>query len=145
MREMLAVTSALVGQGDEGSIALVTDGRFSGATRGPMIGHVSPEAAVGGPIAAVKNGDILVIDIPQRKLSIEISRQEMRSRLKKWKAPKPHYTSGALAKYARLFSSASEGAITATDTTAKSRSSDAALARKGKWRAGGTPLAAAGK
>ncbi len=135
MREMLAVTSAIVGQGDEGSIAMVTDGRFSGATRGPMIGHVSPEAAVGGPIAAVKNGDIIVIDIPKRKLTVEISQQELRSRLRKWKAPKPRYTSGALAKYARLFSSASEGAVTAADTTAKSRSSDAALARKGKWRA----------
>ena len=112
MREMLAVTSAIVGQGDEGSIAMVTDGRFSGATRGPMIGHVSPEAAVGGPIAAVKNGDIITIDIPKRKLAVEISQQELRKRLKKWKAPKPRYTTGALGKYARLFSSASEGAVT---------------------------------
>ena len=112
MREMLAVTSAVVGQGDEGSIAMVTDGRFSGATRGPMIGHVAPEAVVGGPIAAVKNGDSIVIDIPKRKLTVEISQKELRRRLKKWKAPKPRYTSGALAKYARLFSSASEGAVT---------------------------------
>lgn len=112
MREMLAVTSAIVGQGDEGSIALVTDGRFSGATRGPMVGHVCPEAATGGPIAALRNGDILVIDIPKRKLTVELSRAELRSRLRKWKPPKPRYTSGALAKYADLFGPASKGAVT---------------------------------
>jgi len=112
MREMLAVTSAIVGQGDEGEVALLTDGRFSGATRGPMIGHVAPEAAVGGPIAAVRNGDIIVIDIPKRKLAIEISQTELTARLKKWKAPKPNYTQGVLAKYSKLFSSAAEGAVT---------------------------------
>ena len=112
MREMLAVTSAIVSQGDEGGIAMVTDGRFSGATRGPMVGHVSPEAAVGGPIAALKNGDRVVIDIPKRKLAVELSREEIARRLRKWKPPQPHYLGGALAKYARLFSSASEGAVT---------------------------------
>jgi dihydroxy-acid dehydratase len=112
MREMLAVTSALVGQGFKEDVALITDGRFSGATRGPMIGHVSPEAAVGGPIAAVRNGDLIVIDIPKRRLSVELSQKELRARLAKWKAPKPNYTRGALAKYASLFQSASRGAVT---------------------------------
>ncbi len=119
MREMLAVTSAIVGQGDEGDIALVTDGRFSGATRGPMVGHVSPEAVVGGPLAAVKNGDTIIIDIPKRKLTLDIPQTELRARLKKWKPPQPHYRHGALAKYAQLFQSASKGAITVVSENAR--------------------------
>ncbi|MFQ5912768.1 MAG: dihydroxy-acid dehydratase [Nitrospinota bacterium] len=112
MREMLAVTAALVGEGLGDSVALLTDGRFSGATHGLMAGHVAPEAAVGGPIAAVRDGDTIVFDVPARTLSVEISKKEMRSRLKDWNPPEPHYPSGVMAKYARLVSSASEGAVT---------------------------------
>ncbi len=129
MREMLAVTAALAGQGFGEDVALITDGRFSGATRGPMIGHVSPEALDRGPIAALKNGDPVAIDIPKRVLRVEISARELASRLKAWKPPKPHYTSGVLAKYAGLFSSASLGAVTsgAARSGARARS---ALARR---------------
>ena len=112
MREMLAVTAALVGEGLGESVALLTDGRFSGATHGLMAGHVAPEAAAGGPIAAVREGDEIVFDVPARTLSVEISDEEIQSRLKAWKTPEPHYTSGVMAKYARLVSSASEGAVT---------------------------------
>jgi dihydroxy-acid dehydratase len=112
MREMLAVTAALVGQGLGEEVAMVTDGRFSGATRGFMVGHVAPEAMVGGPISLVKDGDTIVLDIKKRKIDLEISKPEIRKRQKKWKPIKPHYVSGALAKYASLVSSASEGAIT---------------------------------
>ena len=112
MREMLGVTAAIVGEGLGESVALVTDGRFSGATRGLMIGHVAPEAARRGPISAIREGDIIVIDIDGRKLDIELSAQEIQSRLAQWKAPAPRYTSGVFAKYASLVSSASEGAIT---------------------------------
>ena len=112
MREMLAVTAALVGQGLGEKVAMVTDGRFSGATRGFMVGHVAPEAMVGGPISLVKDGDTIVLDIKKRKIDLEISKPEIRKRQKKWKPIKPHYVSGALAKYASLVSSASEGAIT---------------------------------
>ena len=112
MREMLAVTGALQGAGLGDSVALITDGRFSGATHGFMIAHVVPEAALGGPIAAVKNGDPIAIDVKGRRLAVEISRAEMNKRLRLWKPPKPRYTTGALAKYARLVSSASEGVIT---------------------------------
>jgi dihydroxy-acid dehydratase len=112
MREMLQVTGALQGAGLGASVALMTDGRFSGATHGFMVGHVAPEAAVGGPIAAVKDGDTIVIDIKKRRLDVELSAAEVRKRLKAVKPPKPRYTSGALAKYARLVSSASEGAVT---------------------------------
>ena len=112
MREMLSVTAALVGQGLGEKVALVTDGRFSGATRGLMVGHVSPEAMVGGPIAFVKNGDEIVIDASKGKLDLMISKSEMKRRAKKWKPIKPHYTSGVLAKYASLVQSASEGAVT---------------------------------
>lgn len=115
MREMLAVTAAIVGQGFGDEVAMVTDGRFSGATRGPMIGHAAPEAAVGGPIAIVKNGDLITIDIPKRKIQLELSAKEIKARLAKWKPPKPRYTQGALAKYAKLFSSASKGAVTSFD------------------------------
>ncbi|MGC2668571.1 MAG: dihydroxy-acid dehydratase [Candidatus Nitrosopolaris sp.] len=112
MREMLAVTAALVGQGLGEKVAMVTDGRFSGATRGFMVGHVAPEAMVGGPISLVKDGDTIVLDIKKRKIDLVISKPEIRKRQKKWKPIKPHYVSGALAKYASLVSSASEGAIT---------------------------------
>ncbi|HLE44908.1 MAG TPA: dihydroxy-acid dehydratase, partial [Methylomirabilota bacterium] len=112
MREMLAVTGALQGAGLGGSVALLTDGRFSGATHGFMAGHVAPEAAVGGPIAAVRNGDTIVFDAKRRRLDVELSAGELRKRLKAWKAPKPRYTWGVMAKYARLVSSASEGAVT---------------------------------
>jgi dihydroxy-acid dehydratase len=112
MREMLGVTAAIVGAGLGDSVALLTDGRFSGATHGLMAGHVAPEAIKGGPIGAVKNGDMIVFDIAQRTLSVELSQKEIKSRLKKVKQPLPRYTSGVMGKYARHVSSASEGAIT---------------------------------
>lgn len=112
MREMLAVTAAIAGQGFGEKVALVTDGRFSGATRGPMIGHVSPEAQTGGPIAVVREGDLITIDLPNRKLALEVSSQEFDRRLRSWKPPAPRYTTGIFAKYSRLFSSASKGAVT---------------------------------
>jgi len=112
MREMLSVTGAIVGEGLGGTVALLTDGRFSGATRGLMIGHVSPEAALGGPIAAVREGDIIKIDINQQLLEIEISDSEIKHRMAQWKAPKPRFISGVFAKYGALVQSASEGAIT---------------------------------
>jgi dihydroxy-acid dehydratase len=113
MREMLAVTAALVGAGLGESVALLTDGRFSGATRGFMVGHVAPEAARGGPIAAIADGDTIVFDIPNRKLDVELSDEQIKQRLTKWKAPAPRFTSGVMAKYAFLVSSSSRGAVTA--------------------------------
>ncbi|MEK6618496.1 MAG: dihydroxy-acid dehydratase [Nitrospirota bacterium] len=112
MREMLGVTAAIVGVGLGDSIALLTDGRFSGATHGLMAGHVAPEAIKGGPIAAVKNGDMIVFDVPKRRLDVELSQKEIKSRLKKVKPPVLRYTTGVMAKYARHVSSASEGAVT---------------------------------
>ena len=112
MREMLGVTGAIVGAGLGESVALMTDGRFSGATYGFMVGHVAPEAAVGGPIAALKNGDVIVIDVKRRRLDVELSAAELKRRLAKWKAPKLPYARGVMAKYARLVSSAAEGAVT---------------------------------
>lgn len=112
MREMLGVTAALVGAGLGDSVALLTDGRFSGATHGLMAGHVAPEAAHGGPIAAVRDGDSIVFDVKARRLDVEISEQELKSRLSQWKAPEPRYKTGVMAKYAKLVSSASEGAVT---------------------------------
>jgi dihydroxy-acid dehydratase len=112
MREMLGVTAALVGEGLGETVALLTDGRFSGATRGLMAGHVAPEAARGGPIAAIHEGDIIVFDINKRRLDVELSDAMMQNRLSQWKPLQPHYTSGVFAKYAALVSSASEGAIT---------------------------------
>lgn len=112
MREMLAVTAALVGQGLGEKVAMVTDGRFSGATRGFMIGHVAPEAMVGGPIALVKEGDKIAIDTIKSSIDLMVSKAELKKRAKKWKPIKPHYKTGALAKYASLVQSASEGAIT---------------------------------
>ena len=112
MREMLGVTAAIVGAGLGVSIALLTDGRFSGATHGLMAGHVAPEASRGGPIAALRNGDLVVFDVPTRKLNVELSQDEIKSRLSKWTQPAPRYTTGVMAKYARHVSSASEGAVT---------------------------------
>ncbi|MGH7325098.1 MAG: dihydroxy-acid dehydratase [Candidatus Rokuibacteriota bacterium] len=112
MREMLHVTGAIQGAGLGQTVALVTDGRFSGATHGFMIGHVAPEAADGGPLAALRTGDTVVIDIKKRRLDVELSAADIRKRLKAAKRPKPRYTWGALAKYARLVSGASEGAVT---------------------------------
>ncbi len=112
MREMLGVTGAIVGQGLGESVALMTDGRFSGATRGLMAGHVAPEAAHGGPIAAVREGDTIVFDLLNRKLEAEVSPGELQSRLAAWRPPAPKYTHGVFAKYAALVSSASEGAVT---------------------------------
>jgi dihydroxy-acid dehydratase len=112
MREMLHVTGAIQGAGLGETVALMTDGRFSGATHGFMIGHVAPEAADGGPIAALKTGDVIVVDIKKRRLDVELSAAEIKRRLKAVKPPKARYTWGAMAKYARLVSSASEGAVT---------------------------------
>jgi dihydroxy-acid dehydratase len=117
MREMLAVTAAIVGQGLGEKVAMVTDGRFSGATRGFMIGHIAPEAMVGGPIALVKEGDEIVIDMQKSKLDLIVSERELQKRQKKWKPIKPRYTVGAIAKYALLVGSASEGAVTGAMTT----------------------------
>jgi dihydroxy-acid dehydratase len=112
MREMLAVTAAVVGQSLGEKVAMITDGRFSGATRGFMVGHVSPEAIVGGPIAFIKNGDIIEIDVPKGKLSIQLTSSEIKKRRRTWKPIRPRYKSGALAKYSTLVQSASNGAIT---------------------------------
>jgi len=112
MREMLGVTAAVVGQGHEDDVALLTDGRFSGATRGPMIGHVAPEAAVGGPIAAIEDGDVVTVDVPNRELSVALSDDELDDRLADWEPPEPNYPSGVLRKYGDLFGSAANGAVT---------------------------------
>jgi dihydroxy-acid dehydratase len=112
MREMLGVTSAIVGEGLHESVALITDGRFSGATRGFMVGHVDPEAQVGGPIALVKDGDTICIDLKKGTIDVELSARELSARRKKWKAPKPRYTSGVFRKYVALVGSASRGAVT---------------------------------
>jgi dihydroxy-acid dehydratase len=112
MREMLGVTGAIVGAGLSDSVALITDGRFSGATHGFMIAHVAPEAARGGPIAAVQEGDAVVVDVERRRLDLELSAAELQARLARWQPPRPRYASGVFAKYAALVSSASEGAVT---------------------------------
>ena len=112
MREMLHVTAALVGEGLGDSVALVTDGRFSGATHGLMVGHVSPEAARGGALAALRDGDTVVVDVEARELRAELSEDELAARLAAWEPPPPRYTRGVFAKYAALVSSASEGAVT---------------------------------
>ncbi len=118
MREMLGVTGAIVGAGLGETVALLTDGRFSGATRGLMIGHVSPEAANGGPLAAWQEGDSITIEIEARHLDVELPDAEIAARLANWREPAPRYTSGVFAKYAALVSSASEGAITRPDFVA---------------------------
>jgi dihydroxy-acid dehydratase len=112
MREMLGVTAALVGQGLGETVALVTDGRFSGATRGLMIGHVAPEAAAGGPLAALRDGDVVEIDADRNLLEVKVSGAELRRRLTRFVAPPPRYTRGVFAKYAALVGSAAEGAVT---------------------------------
>jgi dihydroxy-acid dehydratase len=112
MQEMLAVTGAIVGRGLGDSVMLMTDGRFSGATHGPMIGHVAPEAQVGGPIALVENGDTIAMDVDERQLNVEVSDEELERRRTKWTAPEPRYKHGVMAKYAKLVSSASKGAVT---------------------------------
>ncbi len=115
MREMLAVTGALIGQGLGDEVALVTDGRFSGASHGPMVGHVAPEAASGGAIGLLREGDIITLDIPARRLDVKLTEEELAGRRSVWQPLPPKYTSGVLAKYAKLVSSASEGAVTGWD------------------------------
>ena len=112
MREMLHVTGALVGEGLGDEVALITDGRFSGATHGLMVGHIAPEAARGGPIAALRDGDTVVIDVERRRLDVELPQEELEARLAGWTAPAPRYEGGVFAKYARVVGSASEGATT---------------------------------
>jgi len=112
MREMLGVTSAIVGVGLSESVALITDGRFSGATHGFMVAHMAPEAANGGPIASVVEGDPITIDEESREINLEVAPEKIRERLARWKAPALRYTSGVFAKYCALVSSASEGAVT---------------------------------
>ncbi|NQT08270.1 dihydroxy-acid dehydratase [Candidatus Bathyarchaeota archaeon] len=111
MREMLTATSAVVGYGLEEEVALLTDGRFSGATRGPCIGHISPEASAGGPIALVEDGDKIVIDVPNRRLDLDVGEDEMEKRRKAWTPPEPRVKKGYLARYAFLVSSADKGAV----------------------------------
>jgi dihydroxy-acid dehydratase len=111
MREMLAPTAAIAGMGLSKEIALITDGRFSGGTRGPCIGHISPEAATGGPIAVIKDGDLISIDIPRRKIELKISKTEMEKRMRMWKPRKPKIQTGYLARYARFVESAARGAV----------------------------------
>jgi dihydroxy-acid dehydratase len=115
MREMLSPTSAIMGRGLGKDVALITDGRFSGGTHGFVVGHITPEAYAGGPLAIVKNGDVVTIDARERSLTLDVPAKEMRARLKAWKPPKPRYTRGVLAKYARQVSSASTGAVTDGD------------------------------
>ena len=112
MQEMLGITAAMVGEGLGASVALLTDGRFSGGTRGLMIGHVAPEAALGGPIALVEEGDTVTIDVDRRALDLDVDEATLAERRARWTAPAPHYRTGVMAKYAALVSSASEGAVT---------------------------------
>ncbi|MEK7107397.1 MAG: dihydroxy-acid dehydratase, partial [Patescibacteria group bacterium] len=112
MREMLSVTSAIIGQGLGDSVALITDGRFSGGSYGLVIGHVAPEAYVGGPIGLIRNGDIIAIDAHKKTLEVELSEEELKRRRSEWKQPKPKYNRGVLRKYIELVSSASQGAVT---------------------------------
>jgi dihydroxy-acid dehydratase len=128
MREMLAVTAALFGAGLGDSVALLTDGRFSGATHGLMVGHVAPEAAIGGPIAAIADGDMVVFDIPNRGLNVELTDAQIQQRLASWKAPAPRFTSGVMAKYALLVSSAALGAVTAVPASFVSSTQPQAVA-----------------
>jgi dihydroxy-acid dehydratase len=112
MREMLHVTAAIVGEGLGEEVALLTDGRFSGATHGLMAGHVAPEAVRGGPIAAVREGDRITLDIEGRRLDVDLTDEQIAQRMAEYAPPEPHYKTGVMAKYARSVSSASEGAIT---------------------------------
>jgi dihydroxy-acid dehydratase len=111
MREMLAPTAAIVGMGLAESVALITDGRFSGGTKGPCIGHISPEASAGGPIAVLEDGDIISIDIPDRKLEVKLSKSEIDRRFENWRLVPPKIKTGYLARYSKLVSSADKGAI----------------------------------
>jgi len=131
MREMLAVTAALVGEDLDESVALITDGRFSGATHGLMVGHIAPEAANGGPIAALEEGDIVEIDVDARELRVNLSDEEIGKRLAEWNPPAPRYTSGVFAKYALSVASASEGAITNPGAMAEGELSRGPGARPG--------------
>jgi dihydroxy-acid dehydratase len=115
MREMLAPTSAVMGKGLGKTVALITDGRFSGGSHGFVVGHITPEAAVGGPLAIVKKGDVITIDAEKNEINVEISAKELKARLRVWKQPKPRATRGVLAKYAKLVTSASRGAVTDAD------------------------------
>ena len=126
MREMLQVTGALVGQGLGDSVCLITDGRFSGATRGLMIGHVAPEAALGGPIAVVEEGDMIVIDVDRRALDLDVPAADIARRRSRWSPPRPRYTGGVMAKYAALVSSASLGAVTTGERLAERLAADVA-------------------
>jgi dihydroxy-acid dehydratase len=112
MREMLQVTAAIVGEGLGEDVALITDGRFSGATRGLMAGHVAPEAVKGGPIAALREGDRVTVDVDARRIDVELSDEEIERRIAEYQPPEPAYRSGVMAKYAATVSSASEGAVT---------------------------------
>jgi dihydroxy-acid dehydratase len=112
MREMLGVTGAIVGAGLGETVALITDGRFSGATRGFCVGHIAPEASRGGPMAIVRDGDTIVIDVDKRALDVEISDETVKQRMTEWQCPKPRYTTGVFAKYVKLVASASQGAVT---------------------------------
>jgi dihydroxy-acid dehydratase len=109
---MLAPTSAIMGRGLGNAVALITDGRFSGGTHGFVVGHITPEAALGGPLALVKNGDRIVIDAVERRVTLEVPARDLAARRRVWKAPRARYTRGVLAKYARLVGSASAGAVT---------------------------------
>jgi len=111
MREMLSPTAAIAGMSLSSSVALITDGRFSGGTRGPCIGHISPEAAAGGPIAAIRDGDYIQIDIPRKKIELKITKLKLAARLKQWKPKKPKITTGYLARYAKMVQSAETGAV----------------------------------
>ena len=115
MREMLGPTSAVMGRGLGEDVALITDGRFSGGSHGFVVGHITPEAYVGGPLAILKNGDKITIDSRKRQLKVALTQKEIKARLAKWKQPKPRYRRGVLAKYARTVTSASEGAVTDAD------------------------------
>jgi dihydroxy-acid dehydratase len=112
MREMLSPTSAIVGKGLGKDVALITDGRFSGGSHGFVVGHITPEAYTGGPLAVVQDGDTITIDAVKHKITLEIDKDKLKKRLKKWKQPEPRYTRGVLAKYAATVRSASEGAVT---------------------------------
>jgi dihydroxy-acid dehydratase len=116
MSEMLSPTGAIVGKGLGASVALITDGRFSGGSHGFVVGHVSPEAALGGPIALVRNGDQITIDAERREITLHVAAAELKRRRKAWRAPKPYARRGALAKYAKQVSSASLGAVTDLET-----------------------------
>ena len=111
MRELLSPTATIAGMGLSDSVSLITDGRFSGGTRGPCIGHISPEAMEGGTIAILKDGDRIRIDIPNRKIDVLLSDKEIKQRLSKWKPPRPKITKGYLSRYARMVSSAGNGAV----------------------------------